>query len=351
LRAGGRYHEALASYRSALDLEPDDPDANWNLALLLLLVGRYEQAWDHYEYRWHSIEYEPPRHRFDWPPWSGCDDLNGKKILLVSEQGLGDAIMFCRFALMVEALGADVVLEVAPALAVLMRTLSSTIQVVAIGDPLPPIDTHCPLLSLPRAFRTTRETIPAADGYLAVDPVRSRVWDERLGPPSKPRVGLVWSGRREHSNDRRRSMPANALFPLLGREDFEFHSLQAELRETDSALAARLTTWCDQLADFGETAALAGKMDVVVSVDTAVAHLAGALGKEVWILLPCVPDYRWMLDRADTPWYRSARLFRQPTPGDWESVVKRVIEELERRFGGSAFVPLRGLDSRQLSSS
>jgi hypothetical protein len=337
LRATGRYEEALANYRSALDLEPEDPDANWNLALLLLLYGRYEQAWDHYEYRWQSIEYERPRHRFESPPWSGRDDLRGKKVLLVSEQGLGDAIMFCRFAPMVEALGAEVVLEVAPALAALMRTLSPTIQVVAIGDPLPPIDMHCPLLSLPRAFGTTLKTIPAADGYLAVDPARSRVWDQRLGPQSKPRVGLVWSGRREHSNDRRRSMPANALSALLGREEFDFHSLQIELREMDSDLTARLTTWCDELADFGETAALAEKMDVVVSVDTAVAHLAGALGKEVWILLPCVHDYRWMLDRGDTPWYRSARLFRQPTPGDWQSVVKRVVEELERRFGGSTW--------------
>jgi tetratricopeptide (TPR) repeat protein len=329
-----RHDEALASYRRAIEVKPDDADANWNLALFHLLRGEYRRGWELYEWRWRRSEYEAPRHDFAQPAWTGREDLSGKRILVYGEQGLGDAIMFCRFAPMVEARGAEVVLEVSIPLIALMRTLSPSIRVVAYGEPLPLVDCHCALMSLPHAFGTTLETVPAPRSYLSADPQRRRQWEERLGPKLRPRVGLAWSGRRDHWNDRKRSIGGQSLLPLLGQA-FEIHSLQKEYREADKDLLPHLRTWEDEILDFSDTAALIEAMDVVVSVDTSVAHLAGALGREVWILLPRVPEYRWMLDREDTPWYPSARLFRQPRAGDWASVIERVSGELSRRLSGT----------------
>jgi hypothetical protein len=227
---------------------------------------------------------------------------------------------------MAAALGAKVILRVPAGLITLMRTLKGDFTLIAHDDPLPACDLCCPLMSLPLAFKTTVETIPSQVPYLSVDPRRRGRWRRRLGPKVKPRIGLAWSGNPGHINDSNRSMPLRALAPLL-ELDFEYHSLQPETRTEDqAALAAfdRLRTHQDELHDFADTAALIAELDLVISVDTATAHLAGALGKPVWIMLPYSPDFRWLLSRSDSPWYPTARLFRQESRGNWEGVMESV---------------------------
>jgi tetratricopeptide (TPR) repeat protein len=335
LQDSGRHEEALACYRRVLDAQPDNADAHWNLALFRLLHGDYREGWKLYEWRWRRADHERPRHHFEQAAWSGEEDIRGRTILLYGEQGFGDAIMFARFALVLEARGARVVLEVAPALVPLLRAMNPAIAVIGYGDPLPQFDVHCALMSLPYALGTTLETLPAPRAYLAADAVARERWTARLGPRRRPRIGLAWSGRRDHWNDHRRSVDASLLLPLLAT-DFEFHCLQKDSRAGDAAIAGRVKSWREQLTQFSETAALVDAMDLVVTVDTALAHLAGALGKPCWVLLPHAPEYRWMLGRTDSPWYPSMRLFRQSRAGDWPGVIGRVLAELAENFTDAA---------------
>ena len=326
-----RPDDALASYDKAIALNPDLVEALWNKALFKLLIGDYAEGWALYEWRWKRDEAAELPRDFPQPLWRGQESLTGKTVLLHAEQGLGDSIQFCRYVPMVEALGARVVLEIQPPLLGLMSTLKGSARVISQGDILPGFDCYCPLMSLPLAFKTIVSTIPAQAPYLAVDPGKQEQWKKCLGAKTRPRVGLVWSGTPGHKNDRNRSIPLDRLSPLLGL-DFEFHCLQKEVRPPDRDSLERrhqkIRTYESDLNDFSDTAALIMEMDLVVSVDTSVAHLAGALGQRVWVLLPFPPDFRWLMDGELSPWYPSARLFRQEKVGDWEGVIEQVVAAL-----------------------
>ena len=327
-----RYDEALHSCASALRVQPDNAEAHWNQALLHLQHGRFAEGWRGYEWRWKVEHLSVSRQYRDFPQplWLGQQDLAGKTILLHAEQGLGDTLQFGRYATMVAARGARVILEVPRALVKLAQTLAGPAQVLARGESLPPFDYHCPLMSLPLAFGSTLDSIPAPPAYLHADPGRTAAWNALLGATGKPRVGLAWSGSQEHGNDHRRSIAFARLAALL-TPACDFISLQNESRAEDAAPLAASTVrdLGVHLADFTDTAALCAAMDLVITVDTSIAHLAGALGKPVWLLLGAGPDWRWLLDRSDSPWYPGMRLVRQQPGEDWSAVLARVRADLD----------------------
>lgn len=334
LRDLNRHAEAIESYERALALKADYAFAHWNFADCCLLLGDFARGWQEYEWRWKLKLGENRRRDFEQPLWLGTQSLEGRTILLHSEMGFGDTLQFCRYAKEVAALGARVVLEVQPSLLPLLADLEGVTQAVPRGSPLPLFDYHCPLMSLPLAFKTNLSNIPANIPYIRSDPTRVAAWQEKLGRKSKPRVGVAWSGSRSQRNDKR-SMALTEMLPLV-REWAEWVSLQKEVRDSDAALLAsrpELRRLGGELKDFADTAALVELLDIVVTVDTSVAHVAGAMGKPVWILLPFTShDWRWMLDREDSLWYPTARLFRQSANRDWAQVINRVNEELVRHF-------------------
>jgi len=324
-----RYPEALDSYARALHSRPDHAESHWNESLCRLLTGDFRRGWEKYEWRWQTEQANQVRH-FPQPLWLGNERLDGKTILLHAEQGFGDTIQFSRYASLVASLGARVVLEVQPPLKSLLGTLEGVSDIRARGESLPEFDCHCPLLSLPLAFDTTMETIPSRNAYLRSVPEGIDKWRARLGRKSRPRVGLVWSGSGGLRNDPDRSLPLAEIAHLTDAAA-GFVCLQKDIKPADRRFLAQLGNIPDfsaELGDFADTAALIDQMDVVITVDTAVAHLAGALGKPVWILLPHAPTWRWLLERDDSPWYPSATLFRATAIGDWSSVVGRVTRRL-----------------------
>lgn len=324
----GRDDEAIASLDRAIALNPELAEAHWNKSLTCLSLGDFARGWPDYEWRWKRDSELKPR-GFTQPQWRG-EDLHGKSILLHAEQGYGDIIQFIRYLPMVVAKGGKVVLEIPDDLKPLIGRIDGVTAVVRRGAPLPPFDVHCPLMSLPLAFGTTLATIPAPVPYLHAPAEHVRQWQARLADHKPPRVGLVWSGKPTHKNDRNRSIPLTLLAPLLQQPGVTFISLQKDYREADrAALAAAPLLHLDHaLADFADTAAAIAALDLVIAVDTAVAHLTGALGKPLWLLLPAIGDWRWLKDRADSPWYPSARLFRQPRIGDWPGALADVKREL-----------------------
>ncbi|HEV7815167.1 MAG TPA: tetratricopeptide repeat-containing glycosyltransferase family protein [Janthinobacterium sp.] len=323
-----RIDEALTAYRRTLELDPGHVDAHFNQGLCLLLNGDFERGWPEYEWRWRKEAYQT-RQDLGRPPWLGQEPLAGKTILVHSEQGFGDSIQFCRYAILLAQQGARVILRVQPALTSLLAGLPGVHSVIADDAPLPGFDCHCPLMSLPLAFQTTLASVPAWPAYLS--PVQDDgVWAARLGASGKPRIGLVWAGSPGHDNDAFRSIPLLRLLELVS-DRARFVSLQKELRAVDRILlqkTGRIAHFADAQRNFSDTAALVAQMDLVVTVDTSVAHLAAAMGKPTWILLPFAPDWRWMLERGDSPWYPMARLFRQPRSGDWDSVIAAVGREM-----------------------
>ncbi len=325
----GRYDEALSSYRRALELKPTLAEAVWNRAIVDLSKGNLRAGWLGYEARWEVKSLHLNRRYHSDPPWLGADPIDGKVILLHAEQGYGDSIQFCRYAPLVAARGARVLLGVPRGLQTLMGSLAGVDSVV-VQPPIPAFDGHCPLLSLPLAFGTDLDTIPAVVPYLHADPAARASWAARLGPRRAPRVGFTWSGSARHTNDLNRSIALDRFLPLTRCEVLGV-SLQKDIRCADEPALANLPAILrlgEELTDFAAAAALVSELDLVITVDTAVAHLAGALGRPVWILLPYVADWRWLREREDTPWYPTARLFRQPTAGDWGSVIERVAAEL-----------------------
>lgn len=340
-----RHADALACYERALSLSPDAAETHWNRALCLLQTGDLAAGFAEYEWRWKRKRIAAGMRVFDTPPWLGDTPLDGKTILLHAEQGLGDTLQFCRYSALVATQGARVVLEVQPELKRLLTGLEGVAELVAAGDPLPAFDCHCPLLSLPFALHTTIETIQGRTPYLFADPKASAQWRARIDEASAPRalkVGLVWAGgHRPHvpelrKNDARRSLSFDRFAPIVETPGVQFFSLQkgeravrqlTDMRERHAA-SARVIDWTDELNDFADTAALVENLDLVISVDTSTAHLAGAMNKPVWILNRLDTCWRWMLEREDSPWYPSARLFRQPTLGDWESVIESVTRAL-----------------------
>jgi hypothetical protein len=269
--------------------------------------------------------------RFRAPPWRGEEPLAGKTILLHAEQGLGDTVQFVRYAPLLARMGARVVLEVQPELKVFLSGLDGVAAVFAEGEKLPRFDLHCPLASLPFAMKTEPATIPSELPYLNVSEQQKARWQARLANLARPRIALAWSGRSTHANDRNRSMTLAELEPLIVRTDLRFISVQREVRSTDTArLAAdrRIAHIGDELADFADTAAVLSAVDFLICVDTSVAHVAGALGRPAFVLLPFQPDWRWGLDREASPWYPSLRLLRQERPGDWAGVIERASAAL-----------------------
>jgi len=323
-----RLEEASACFARFLALDPENADARWNLALLQMLVGDFRAGWLGREARWQTGMMRDPI--LPQPLWLGDRSIEGATILLYGDEGIGDTLQFARYIPMVADLGARTIVAVADPICSLLSRLDGVAQCIPKTSALPAFDTHCPISSLPLAFKTTLETIPSAVPYLpAPDQDRVTQWEQRLGAHTRFRVGLVWSGNPSHANDHNRSMPLRDLIKILDL-DATFVSLQKELRDGDREILAGvdIVDMTENLGDFEQTSALASCLDLIISVDTSVAHLAGALGCQVWILLPFTPDYRWMFDREDSPWYPTARLFRQTESRDWASVVDRVRVEL-----------------------
>ena len=334
----GRFADAAATYDRALAADPKHPTARANRATLLLQQGHFAEGWAEYEWRWRAPGFTTSPRAFPSPAWDGGDPA-GRTLLLHAEQGLGSAIQFVRYAPIVAGRGARVVVESQPPLVRLFRRSLAgeggpVARVVARGDPLPPFAAHAPLMSLPHLCRTTLASVPAAVPYLRADPAAVAFWRDRLaayaGAAGAIRVGLAWAGNSAHGNDHNRSLPPAAaaalLAPLLATPGVRFVSLQVgDTAATTAALAsAGLIDPTGEIDDFADTAALIAALDLVVSVDTAVGHLAGALARPVWLLVPAIPEWRWLIDRDDSPWYPTLRLFRQPVPGDWASVIARV---------------------------
>jgi tetratricopeptide (TPR) repeat protein len=328
LRRLDRPHEAVMSARRALVSRPF-AQAKFVEGVARLTLGDFS-GWRGYEARWGVGFLASHRRNFTVPLWLGESSLDGKTILLHAEQGFGDTLQFVRYAPLFAGRGANVILEVQPELARLLSPLPGVAAVIARGKPLPRFDCHCPLMSLPLAFATELATIPAQIPYIAPADQDVAQWRERL-PRRRPLIGLVWSGERSHDNDRNRSLRLETLLPLLQTPDVTFVSLQHEVRDEDASLLQQqsgVVHLGDRLRDFADTAAAVSLLDAVVSADTAVAHLAGAMGKPLWLLLPFGADFRWLRERDDSPWYPTARLFRQPQFGDWESVIGTLRREL-----------------------
>ena len=343
---------AEEEFNIVIHQQPEHAGVYYNLSLLKLLHGEFETGLPMYESRWKDKQANLQIKNFKEPLWLGVENIQGKTILLHAEQGQGDFIQFCRYALEVEKLGATVILEVPAILFELAKTLSDNFTCVIKDTPLPAFDLHCPLLSLPLAFNTRLESIPAKVPYLKAPENKKLLWNNKLGDnqfgdnklgksklgKSKlTRIGIVWSGTTLHLNDHNRSISLSQLGSLFNLSA-EFHVLQKEIRASDEGALKLLQTFNHvkvhqyDLHDFVDTAALISEMDLVISVDTSVAHLAGALAAPVWVLLSYIPDFRWLLDREDSPWYPTARLFRQTKQGDWAEVIERVIQALEAEF-------------------
>jgi len=335
----GRMQEALEAHQNAVELDPMSPGAQYNLALTRLRLGDWERGWPGYEARWQFREVHRSPRTFAVPRWQG-ELLEGRRILLHAEQGLGDTIQFCRYAALVAARGGRIVLQVQQPAERLLQSLaivrSGQVQTAILGQAAPPFDFECPLMSLPTVFRTTVDSVPWTGAYLGADPAlarEKRLLLEDVGAGS--RVGLCWAGNPRYKADRQRSMHVKTLLPLLRIESVSWISLQKgdAARQIDE-LPAGLRLWDGSSAerDLAETAALIAGLDLVISTDTSIAHLAGAMGKPVWILLPHLADWRWMQEIETTPWYPTARLFRQSSPGDWEGVLEQVLAGLDRFF-------------------
>ena len=326
----GHHHEALDSTLRATAAKPNYVDAQWNASLMHLRLGDFENGWKKYEWRWKRVENRKKIRVYPQPLWLGETPAAGKTIYVHHEQGFGDTIQFARYAPLLAQQGAKVILEVQPPLKPLLSQIAS-VEVIGNGDPVPEFDMHCPLLSLPLAFGTNIDTIPAGIPYIAAPAGRAERLEALLPPRQGPRIGLVWSGNATHKDDHNRSISLARLRPLLEAPGIQFVSLQKELRDADAQVLAqdsRMTDLGRHFGDFDDTAAAIDLVDLVISVDTSVAHLAGAMGKPVWVLLPFCPDWRWLLERDDNPWYPTARLFRQPAIGDWDSVLVRLREAL-----------------------
>ncbi|HUL97769.1 MAG TPA: tetratricopeptide repeat protein [Usitatibacter sp.] len=332
----GRFDEAIAAYERAIELKPDFAEPHWNLALTHLLLGHHAKGWELFEWRWKTPDIAPLERRFAEPRWHGHDNLAGRAILVHSEQGLGDVIQFSRFVAPLALRGGRVIFEVPKPLVTLMRSSFPAIEVCASFSNTSPFDFHCPLASLPHELGNTLENLPGAPYLKVSDEARER-WAARLGPRTRPRVGLAWAGNPAQRNDHNRSMPFARLAPLFGL-DIEWHSLQKDVPARDRQEVERcasLKRWGDEIVDFSDTGALALALDLVVSVDTSASHLSGALGQRTWIPLTWRADYRYLLDREGSPWYPTARLFRQSTPGDWDGVVARLRAALEHDLIGN----------------
>jgi Flp pilus assembly protein TadD len=326
----GRNAEAVQLHLRSIELEPNLRESHWNLAMACLRLGDLKRGFQEYEWRFNGPDgvvvtnYARPR-------WDG-GDLTGKTILLHGEQGMGDVLQFIRYVPLVAAKHGKIIVVCHPELCSLLGKMQFVSRAIPFEAPPPPFDVYCPTMSLPFVFGTTQVTIPAYTPYLHPPADLVKSWDRRLSPRTAAmRVGLVWAGRSEYKDDPVRSIRLEHLAPLAAINGIEFHSLQkgpAAREALNPPPAMRLIDHSDQLTDFAQTAALIANLDLVISVDSAPAHLAGAMNKPVWLLLPMPADWRWMLQRSDNPWYPMMTLFRQRWPGHWTDVVGRVARAL-----------------------
>ncbi|MBO6947037.1 MAG: tetratricopeptide repeat protein [Rhodospirillales bacterium] len=326
----GRFDEGVALFKRCLRREPDNVSARYHLGLCQLMAGDYREGWQGFNLRNRVAGRADPTIK-GIPCWTG-EPLAGRKIVLLAEQGLGDTIQFARFALPLAEEGADVHIRCQDNLRDLLANVPGIAADSGPDDPVPDADYQVPLLSLPGLLGTTPETIPAAEGYLMSDPALVRKWREKLGASSHQRcIGLVWAGNPDNNTDYKRSIPLERLVPMLELPGCRFFSLQInpaaqELDRLDTSL--RPMPLFDETLAFSEVAAAVSALDLLITVDTSLAHLAGALGRPVWTMISFVPDWRWQLKRSQTPWYDSMRLFRQPEIGDWTGTVEAVCDAL-----------------------
>ncbi|HYA41522.1 MAG TPA: tetratricopeptide repeat-containing glycosyltransferase family protein [Syntrophobacteraceae bacterium] len=325
-----RMNEAVESYDQALSYRPDLAEARMEQSHCSLAIGDYESGFQQYESRWETTQLKPVKLRTSTPSWLGKEDLAGKTILLWAEQGFGDTIQFLRYVPLVAQTAGLTILRVPALLRSLAKTLACPVTVITFADALPSHDFNCPLMSLPLAFGTTLKSVPADVPYLRAKADRVDKWRNELGPRAKPRVGLVWAGRRREPVNRTRDMGLEVLRPLT-RLDIELISLQREIPDQDRKVleSMEISRLGEKLTDFEDTAALIENLDMVISVDTVVGHLTGALAKPVWIMLRYSGEWRWLMERSDSPWYPTARIFRQKTLGDWAGVVEDVAQQLQ----------------------
>ncbi|MGB7566266.1 MAG: tetratricopeptide repeat protein [Chitinivibrionales bacterium] len=331
----GKMPEAIAAYEQAIAIKPDCPDYHNNLAMAFLACGRFIEGWRDYEWRWKTAQFSGIRQNATKPLWKG-EKAQGRIVLVRAEQGFGDTIQFCRYAPLASAYGLRVLMEVQQPLVKIMGSLAGVECVVAQGLSLPEHDFYCPMMSLPLAFNTRLETIPAHVPYLSAEHDSVIKWKKHflIGADKRLNVGLAWAGKPRIQSpdliaaDRRRSMSAELLARIMDIPGVRFYSLQK-----DGPPAPREFGLIDlmfECGDFADTAALIANLDLVISVDTAIAHLAGALGKPVWLLNRFDSCWRWLRDRQDSPWYPTMRVFHQPSPGDWKSVMSSVSDELRK---------------------
>ncbi len=331
LREQRRFEEALACYDRALALRPDHVEAHYNEGMCRMLIGDLHRGWQKIEWGWIAARQRNAKRSFSQPQVFGSNELEGKTVLLHAEQGFGDMIQFCRYVPPVAERGARVIFEIYEPLRELMGTLPGVAQFVTTGEPLPDFDMHCPLLSLPLALGAGSATILSQTPYLRASPQAVMDWNDRLGPRHRPRIGLAWSGRPSHDNDHNRSMRLGTFLPRLADFNATYVSLLQDVRADDAPAlqGSDVLDFGKELKTYADTAALIANLDLVISVDTSVAHLTGALAKPLWLLLPFTPDWRWQLDRDDSPWYPTARLFRQDETRGWDSVMARVQAALD----------------------
>jgi tetratricopeptide (TPR) repeat protein len=333
LREIGQLDQSITSMQRAIQLRPDLAGAHYNLSLALLARGDFQQGWEEYEWRWKYPTSQPTLspQTFAQPLWDGTP-LQARTLLIHAEQGFGDAIQFVRYLPLAVQRGGKIIFQCRPELQRLFQTIPGGCEIIARGQPLPPFDLHCPLLSLPRIFRTTLTTIPSTVPYLSPEPQLVEAWSRTLGPADRPlRIGLAWAGNPQFAMDQTRSISLQQLAAFAAVQGVKFFGLQkdpAAQHAKHPPAGLKLVDLGPQLKDFADTAAVMSLLDLIITTDTSVPHLAGALGEPVWVMLQFVPDFRWLVDRPDSPWYPSMRLFRQPAPGDWDSVIAQVVEAL-----------------------
>lgn len=331
----GDIDKAMGCFRRAMELDPKFGEPFMNLGMCLMLKGKFEEGTRHYEQRWHTRKLPLRPRGFEQPQWIG-QNIAGKTLLIHAEQGMGDTFQFIRYAPLLARRGVRVVAEMQPEVIDVIRRMPSIAEVVVTGDPLPKFDWHCPTMSLPLAFSTNLGNIPSNVPYLDADPKLKAVWGERLGPAEGMyTVGLVWAGRPTHKNDHNRSMTLETLAPLAAIPNLRFVSMQKGVpaKQAESPPPGMLLFEAtDLIESFADTAAILSHVDLLISVDTSVAHLAGAMVKPVWVFIPDPPEWRWLENRTDTPWYPNMRLFRRKGPEPWPNVVERMATALVERI-------------------